>query len=143
MAEQDIISLVREYVEAFNVNDLNREGATLTDDSIYQELFTQSRVQGRDEVIKVEQEWKQAFPDAKGTIQSIIASGNQAAAEITWEGTHLGDLVAPGGTIPASGKRIQVQASLVFTSEGGKLKEIHHYADFMTFLQQIGAMPQP
>lgn len=41
-----------------------------------------------------------------GTSESIIVSGNQAAAEITWEGTNLGDLVAPGGTIPASGKRV-------------------------------------
>ena len=142
MAEQEITNLVQENIEALNANDTNRFEATLTDDITYQALGIHAHIQGRDEVIKMIQEWKQAFPDVKVTIQSIIASGNQAAAEITWGGTHLGEMVAPGGTIAASGKRFQIQASLVFTSEGGKMKEMHHYYDLMTLLQQIGAMPQ-
>ena len=140
MAEQDVINLVRENIEAFNANDMDRFGATLADDSVYEELATQRRVEGPDEIVKVMEAWKQSFPDGNGTIQSIFASGNRVVAEITWEGTHQGDLVGPQGTIPASGKRVQVAASFVATEEGGKLKEVRHYFDLMTLLQQIGAL---
>ena len=84
--------------------------------------------------------WRRAIPDAKGTMQNIFARGNRVVAEIPWEGTHTGPLEGPGGTIPATGKSIKVPASMVATTEGDKLKEVHHYFDLMTLLQQIGAV---
>lgn len=141
MADQDVISLLRENLEAFSAGDMNRMEATVAEDGAYEELATQRSVKGRDEVVKIWTEWKQAFPDAKGTIQNIFASGNRAVVEILWEGTHTGDMMGPGGTIPASGKRIQQRASMVVTAEGNQLKEVHHYFDLMSLLQQIGAMP--
>lgn len=140
MADQDAINVVRENIEAFSASDMQRFGATLADDSIYQEFSTQRRAQGRDDVVRLTQGWKQAFPDARGTITSIFSSGDQVALEVTWEGTHQGELVGPQGTIPASGKSVRVQASQVCTVEGGKVKETHHYFDIMTLLQQIGAV---
>ena len=106
-------------------------GATLADDSVYQEFSTQRRVQGRDDIVSAIYGWKQPFPDAKGTIQNIIVGGNQGVAEVVWEGTHQADLVGLGGTVPASGKRARIPASYVVTVEGGKIKEVHHYFDFM------------
>jgi len=141
MADQDVISLLRENLEAFSAGDMNRMEATVAEDGTYEELATQRSVKGRDEVVKIWTEWKQAFPDAKATIQNIFASGNRAVVEILWEGTHTGDMMGPGGTIPASGKRIQQRASMVVTAEGNQLKEVHHYFDLMSLLQQIGAMP--
>jgi hypothetical protein len=87
-------------------------------------------------------DWRQAFPDAKGTIQKITASGNTVTAEILWEGTHKGPLASLAGAIPATGKRVQMRAVQVATVQGGKLKQTNHYFDLMTMLQQIGATPQ-
>ena len=138
MAGQDVINLLKENIEAFNAGDTNRFGGTLAEDGVYDEKGTQRRVSGKTEIVNTTFGWRQAFPDAKGTIQNIFASGNQAVAEILWEGTHTGDLPGPGGTIPATGKRIKVPASMLVTAEGGKLKETHHYFDMMTMLQQLG-----
>ena len=143
MMEQDVITLLRENIEAFNAGDATRIGTTLADGAVYDERGTQRRVQGRDEIVQTVLGWREAFPDAQGTIQNIFASGDRAVAEILWQGTHSGDLMGPTGTISATGKRIQVPATMVVTTEGGKIKENHHYFDMMTLLQQIGAVPQP
>jgi len=132
---------MRENIDAFNASDWGRVKATMTPDSVYEELGTQRRIQGADEVIKADQGWKQAFPDAKGTIRNIFASGNLVTAEVVWEGTHRGALAGPGGAIPATGKRVRVPAVLVATLQRDKIKETRHYFDMMTLLQQLGVTP--
>ena len=54
-----------------------------------------------------------------GTIECSIASGSTVVQELTWQGTHTGPLLGPGGTLPATGKRIQVQASFWLTFRDG------------------------
>ncbi len=142
MAEQDAIRVARENIEAFNAGDWQRLKATLAPDSVYDEVGTQRRIQGADEVVQALQGWKQAMPDAKGTVANAVASGNTATLEITWEGTQTGPLVGPGGTIPASGKRQVTRAAWIGTIQGDKIKETHHYFDMMSLLQQLGAAPQ-
>ena len=107
MADQDIINLVKEQIDAQNAHDDNRLGATVTDNYVYNEFGTQRRVQGRQPWVEMWQGWRQAFPDIKGTVQNVFVSGNQAVAEVTWDGTLQGDFVGPGGTISANGKRMQ------------------------------------
>ena len=87
MADQDIINLIREQIDAQGARDDNRLGATVTDDYVYNEFGTQRLVQGRQAWVEIWQGWRQAFPDVKGTVQNIFVSGNQALAETTWNGT--------------------------------------------------------
>ena len=143
MAEQELIKIARDNIDAFNAGDWERFAANSTVDCVYDEVATQRRYQGPDQIVENGQEWKKAFPDATGTITSAIASGNTVTLEITWEGTHTGPLAGPAGTIPASGKRQTTRAAMVMTFEGDKIKENHQYFDVITLLQQIGAMPQP
>src|SRR5712692_127201 len=137
MAEQENIKTAREGVEAFSAKDWNRYRAVLAPDSVYDEKGTQRRVQGADQIIEGSQGWVQAFPDAKGTVGTAIASGDTVVLEITWEGTQTGPLPGPSGTIPPSGKRTAVPAVQVLRLEGGKIKETRHYFDMMTLLQQL------
>ena len=58
-------------------------------------------------------------------------------------GTHTGPLDAPGGTIPATGKRVVVLASFWITFEGEQVKEAHHHLDVMSLLQQLGVISTP
>ena len=82
------------------------------------------------------------MPDVKGTVTNALASGDSVVLEITWEGTQTGPLEGPGGTIPPSGKRQVTPATWVFDFEGDSVKESRHYFDMLSFLEQIGAMPQ-
>jgi predicted ester cyclase len=78
-----------------------------------------------------------------GTIRQAIGSGNTVVQEITWKGTHTGELLGPAGAMPPSGKRIAVPASVWYTFQGDQICEIHHHLDMMSMLQQLGAIPAP
>lgn len=142
MAEQDIIKVARENIEAFNAGDWDRVKSTLTANCVYDEVGTQRRIQGADQIVDAFKGWKQAMPDAKGTVTNAMASGNTATLQITWEGTQTGPLAGPGGTLPPSGKRQLTRAAFIATVDEGKIKEAYQYFDMMTLLQQLGAAPQ-
>ena len=143
MPEADVTKVAEELIDAFNAGDWQRFRAVLAPDVRYEETGTQRSVQGADQYVQLCQGWKQAFPDASGTIRNSVSSGTTVVQEVTWEGTQSGPLATPGGPLPASGKRITVQAVLWTTMEGGKSKEIHHHLDVLTMLQQLGAIPTP
>ena len=142
MAEQDLIRLARENVEAYSAGDWQRLKAPLAPDVVYDEVGSQRRLRGADQMVQAYQGWKQAFPDGKGTIKNAFASGNQVTIEVTWEGTHSGPLMGPGGTIPPSGKSMLLPGAQVITFQGDKIKEVRQYFDLLTILQQIGAAPK-
>ena len=138
MAE-DLMKVARENIEAFNSGDWTRYEKTLAPDSLYEEYGTQRKIQGPAKIVQANRDWKMAFPDAKGTIANSYGSGTTVVLELTWEGTQSGPLQGPGGSIPPTGKRAKLPAIMVLAFDGGKIKRSHHYFDFMTLLQQIGA----
>jgi steroid delta-isomerase-like uncharacterized protein len=115
--------------------------AAFTNDVIYEELATRTRVQGADEYVNVVKRWKRAFPDLKATLLSSFQGGDRAVAEIEWEGTQSGPLEGPFGTIQATNKKGRVRAVIVMTMKGDKIAESHHYFDLLTVLAQTGALP--
>ncbi len=142
LTAEEIVKIAREQVDAFNNGDWEKMQALLASDSRYDELGTQRKIEGPEKIVELFKGWKTAFPDAAGTVTSALGSGNKAALEVTWKGTHTGPLGTAEGTIPASGKRQETPAALFFTFEGGKIKESHQYFDSMTLLKQIGAQPK-
>jgi steroid delta-isomerase-like uncharacterized protein len=142
LTAEAMIKIAREQVDAFNTGDWERLQAGLAADARYHELATQREVEGSEKIVELFKGWKTAFPDAAGTVTSAVGGGNTAALEVTWKGTHTGPLETAEGTIPASGKRQETPAAIVFTFEGGKIKEDRQYFDLMTLLKQIGAQPK-
>jgi steroid delta-isomerase-like uncharacterized protein len=142
LSTDEIVKLARKQVEAFNSGDWEQMRAMLASDSRYDELGTERKIEGPEKIVELFKGWKSAFPDAVGTVTSAVASGNKAALEVTWKGTHTGALETAEGTIPASGKRQETPAAFFLTFEGDKIKESRHYFDSMTLLKQIGAQPK-
>jgi len=137
-----MVQIAREQVDAFNSGDWEHVRAGLASDAHLNELGTERKVDGPEKIVELFKGWKQAFPDAAGTVTSAFASGDTAALEVTWKGTHTGPLTTAEGTIPASGKRQETPAAIFFTFEGDKIKESRHYFDSLTLLKQIGAQPK-
>jgi len=142
LTTDEIVKLARKQVDAFNSGDWEQMRALLASDSRYDELGTQRKIEGSEKIVELFKGWKTAFPDAVGTVTSAVASGNTAALEVTWKGTHTGPLGTAEGTIPASGKRQETPAAFFVTVEGDKIKESRHYFDSLTLLKQIGAQPK-
>jgi len=141
MTEREVLRLARANINAFSQGDQKKFANGLALNSVYDEVATQRKVTGRDAVVKASFAWRGAFPDAKGTITRAFAKGNQAVLEITWQGTHRGTLEGPGGAIPATGKKVNVRATQVITAARGRVKEVRHYFDMMTLVQQLGVAP--
>ena len=103
MDAQDMIRLASENVEAWSTGDWGRLKASFSPNVVYNELGTQRRFQGVDEVSDY-QNWKNACPDGSGRVTTAFASGDMVLLEVTWTGTQTGPLVGPGGVIPPTGK---------------------------------------
>lgn len=86
--------------------------------------------------------WCGAFPDNQQIMPTIVGTGDQAAAEGVFEGTHTGTLHAPDGTeIPPTDRRISGKFSEFFIVRDDKIVSIHLYYDQVDLLTQLGLMP--
>jgi steroid delta-isomerase-like uncharacterized protein len=137
----DLTQVSADLIDAFNEADWPRFRGVLSPDAVYAETGTGRRVEGADAYVELCQGWKEALPDVRGTIRGAIAAEDMVAQEILWEGTHTGPMQTPGGTLAPSGAQIRLEASLWARFDGGKVREVHHYLDVLTLLQQIGAIP--
>jgi steroid delta-isomerase-like uncharacterized protein len=135
------VDVARQSVESFNAGDFDRMRSVYAADSYEEELATQRRLEGVDAQIDAARGWKQAFPDARGTIHGAFTDGRTVMLELTWVGTQDGPLQTPDGhELPPSHRRVAVRACQVMEIEEGKIAATRHYFDLMTLMQQIGAM---
>lgn len=123
---------------AYNDKNWDKAKAGITPDFVYDEVGTRRKLQGADAVISVWQGWAQAFPDSKATFHSALVSGNSVVLEVTWKGTHTGQLQTPKGAIAATGKPIEIGACAIIELAGEKAKLQRHYFDMATLFEQLG-----
>lgn len=78
-----------------------------------------------------------AFPDAKVTIEEMVAEGEKVAARYTFTGTHRGEFLG----IPATGNQVTATGMTILNMPGGKCVERHNLSDMLGIMQQLGAIP--
>lgn len=139
MSGGSLVDAARAYIEAFNSADWERLEAAVTPDSVYDEVGTGRRAEGREEILELFQGWKQTMPDATGTVTSARESGSDVVLEITWKGTMTG----PWGDIPGTGKEQVTPAALFLSFAGKEIKESRQYFDSLALLKQLGVIPEP
>lgn len=139
LSPQALIDAAKAMITAYNDKNWDRVRASMATGFIYDEIATGRKTEGVDESVTLWQGWAQAFPDSKATFHTALASGNTVTLELTWRGTHKGSLQTPGGSIPATGKTIEIRACQVSELAGDKVSSQRHYFDMATLLRQIGA----
>ncbi|KAE8759535.1 MULTISPECIES: ester cyclase [Paraburkholderia] len=80
---------------------------------------------------------RSGFPDIQWTLEEMIAENDTVAARFIMRGTHQATFFG----VPASGKKIQVQAVNFYRFSNGKIVEERAQPDLLALLQQIGAIP--
>ena len=141
--QEDRSRRAEEVVEAYNNGDWERFRASHVSDVVYEEVGTGQRAEGMDEYMQLLEGWQQAIPDGAAMIRRTVQSGDTVVMELVWKGTQTGDLQTPGGTVPASGRQIEVEATMWSDFEGDQVRKTRHYVDIMTMLQQLGADTAP
>ena len=141
MTEQDLLSIAKNQIEAFNDADWDLWRTMVAPNCVVEEVGTQRKLVGHDENIASMKGWRTAFPDVKGTVKNALLSGDTVVLELTWSGTHDGSLEGPGGIIPATGRHQNTDAAFIAKFSDGLIVHVRHYFDMMTLLAQIGAIP--
>ncbi len=83
--------------------------------------------------------FKAAFPDASFAPEDILTDGDKVAIRYRLHATHLGEF----NGMPPTGKTAVLNGITILRFANGKVVERWNEADFLGFLQQLGAMPQP
>ena len=85
------------------------------------------------------QGFRTAFPDARFTVEDLIAEGDRVAARLTMRGTHLG----PMNGVPATGRAVVVTGMSIERVANGRIVEGWNQNDALGLLTQLGVLPPP
>jgi steroid delta-isomerase-like uncharacterized protein len=117
--------------------------ASLAPDCVYDEIATNRKASGINEVLSIWQGWAKAMPDSKATFDHQIVKDNTVVLELTWRGTHNGPLQTPRGDIAPTGRRFELKACQIIEMSGERAKTIRQYFDMNTLFQQLNVQLQP
>jgi steroid delta-isomerase-like uncharacterized protein len=114
--------------------------AAFTEDGVFNDQSIQVSYRGR-EIGKTVENYAKAFPDMHREIYRMYDSGsNIVVVQLALQGTHLGPLSLPMGTIPATGKRMDAPCCDVFELSGDKVKRFDCYPEGSVVLSQLGVI---
>ncbi len=130
MENKENITIVNEYVNAFNSGDLDQLRSLFSEDAEIQGVF------GRGLMDKITPIWKQLILGLgmQLKIEDIISEGNKVAVRYTETGTFKGEFQ---GNKP-TGKSYELIAMEWFIIEDGKIKKRWGARDFASQAKQIG-----
>lgn len=133
MARQ-VSELLDRFVDLFNAGRYEEAQADYASGGYDEEVGTGRRFTPQESTANA-RAWKEAFPDARGTITAKIVEGNKGCAEIVWRGTNRGSLMGN----PPTGKSVEVRAVVVIETQGGQITRSSHYIDVAGMMAQLGA----
>jgi steroid delta-isomerase-like uncharacterized protein len=83
------------------------------------------------------QAFAEAYPDARYTVDDMIAEGDRVVTKKTLTGTNTGEFAG----MPATGKRVTLQFVDIMRVRDGKIVEHWLCLDQLSWLQQLGLAP--
>ncbi|WP_337271031.1 ester cyclase [Oryzifoliimicrobium ureilyticus] len=135
----DDIKMIKELYAAAegDVVDVGKFVSFFAEDAYVRDIPTNLEFRGKDIAI-VASGMAQAFPDIHRELFEIYAMENVIVVELAIRGTHRGSLATPTGTVPATGRTIDVPCCDVFHLREGKVVSFHCYNAASILLRQLG-----
>lgn len=102
-------------------------------------------IKGRNNIVeKDSKQFVAAFPDIKGERQLTLINGNKVISMALISGTHTAPLAGPGGTIPATNKKLgQMMLHTIEVNAKGEVTKQWEVSDSPTFMAQLGLSKDP
>jgi len=136
--QMDSKAMVRSVYECFNRKDLEGLVAYMTEDHRQIVPGTHETFEGRKGMLQFVRMWADGFPDAQLTLESIIGEGDDVVVQFTAHGTHTGPFVTSEGTLPPSGKKMELNFCEVLQLKGDKIQRSTVYFDRLSLMKQLG-----
>jgi predicted ester cyclase len=129
-------AVAERYYDGLRVNDLDRVIATI-DSSCWAEV-PGAVLEGPDQVRAWMKSFFDAFPDIRHTIGELDVDGRTVAADVHVTGTHTAPMVTPQGTIPPTGRPIEISARNAMEVGDESIVALRISYDAGAFMQQLG-----
>jgi ketosteroid isomerase-like protein len=130
--------LVRKAYQIAEDKDMAGWSAAFTVDGTFTDMSINVTWTGPDELPEQVVNYAQAFPDMHRELYQVYVSGNMVVVQLALQGTHLGPLHLPAGTLPPTGKRMDAPCCDVFELIDGKIKRFDCYPEGTIILTQLG-----
>jgi steroid delta-isomerase-like uncharacterized protein len=137
MSTEENKDLVRRFLELVNQKDLDALEEFSAPDLVWH--LPGRDIQGFEHAKRVEGTYLNAFPDVNFAAVDMIAEGNKVVTRFTFRGTHRGETEELG---PPSGRQVELEAIYIHRIEGGRIVEFWEMYDNLSFLQQLGLVPE-
>ncbi|WP_170182418.1 ester cyclase [Blastococcus colisei] len=139
--ERPEIEIVRALYDAFNAGDLDGAAGLVSDDFQLTDVAAGQTLNGPDGCRQWLGMFRTALPDASAELVTVMAEGPRVATEHVGRGTHRGPLVSGGGTIPPTGRTIELRLAELFDVQQGRITALHAYYDSASLMRQLGLLP--
>lgn len=132
-------ALLELYVERYNAHDLDACMALYAEDAV--QLMPDGLFEGRRAIRERLARELEAFPDIEFGFGAFVEQGDAFADEWTFTGTHQGALLLPdGGTLPATGRRVEVRGMEYVRVRDGRIVIDNLYYDNLSVASQLGVL---
>lgn len=138
-AEEQNKQVVRQYIEAFNLQDIERMGQLVSSTNQSFQFSGMPPSMNWDRVKQLYAAFWSAFPDLSAKIEEMVAEGDKVAIRVINTGTHNGEFQG----IPSTSKKVSFGGRDFLTLRDGKIVDQRASVDMMELMQQIGAIPAP
>src|ERR1700735_2547590 len=137
---QDNEQLVRRAYQVAEDKDMAGWVAAFTVDGTFTDESIGVTWTGPDELPEQVENYARAFPDMHRELYRVYANGNIVVVQLALQGTHLGPLHLPEGTLAPTGKRMDAPCCDVFELAGDKIKRFDCYPEGSVILTQLGVI---
>jgi steroid delta-isomerase-like uncharacterized protein len=141
MSAQDNATLIQTLLSAYN-NLADQFAAHATDDCVAIDVPSGMTFNGPDGLRLYIQTFITAFPDGQIQATNLFTTNDHGLLEVLARGTHTGPLTSPAGEIPPTGRSIELRYCVIYQFRNGRVASVHYYYDQLSFLQQLGIIPQ-
>jgi steroid delta-isomerase-like uncharacterized protein len=136
----DVKTLAQRFVdEVINAHDLDAALTKLVAEDFVEQNPLPGQGPGRAGLADALAAMFAGFPDLRWTIHDNIAEDDRIMSFSTWTGTHRGEFFG----IPATGRKVTVEAWTIDRYRDGQLVESRIIMDVAGMLIQLGVMPAP
>ena len=136
MSEANKVLVLRGWEEIVNQKNLDAFDEFYAANAVHHE--PDQDLQGLEEVKQYIAMYFEAFPDMSVSVEDLIAEGDKVVSRYAYLGTHQGELQG----IAPTNKHIEKEGITIHRIEGGKIVEEWEQYDKLSFLQQLGAVPE-
>ncbi|MFF7633164.1 nuclear transport factor 2 family protein [Kitasatospora sp. NPDC008050] len=130
--------IIRNAYQAAEDKDVAGWVASFTEDGTFTDMSIPLTYRGPQELGRTVEVYAKAFPDMHRELGRFYVTGDVVIVQLRLQGTHLGPLELPSGTVPATGKRMDAPCCDVFELVDGRIERFDCYAEGSVIAAQLG-----